>query len=122
MVISQVKNCRKTFESGSLLQILGRITTLRASLNTTEPQHGGFRVNLSQSGNNLVQAHSCGYMGNVSVCPVIIPHNSWFHPSSGSREERPLVLKSFRVFLPETNEIAHHPVPQSSRISAACAI
>ena len=64
---SQVKNCRKTFEIGSLLQILGRITILRVNLNTPEPQDGGSMVKHSQTGNILAQVHSCGYMGSVSV-------------------------------------------------------
>jgi hypothetical protein len=67
-----VKNCRKTFESGWLLQILGRITTSHANLNTPDPQHGGFTVKFSQSGNFLAQVPSCGYMGSVSGCTVIM--------------------------------------------------
>ena len=72
MIVFQVKNCRKTFEIGSLLQILGRITTLRVNLNTAEPQHGGYMVKRFQSGSTLAQVHSCGYMGNVSRYAVII--------------------------------------------------
>ena len=72
MIVSQVKICRKTFESGSLLQILGRITTLRANHNIAELQHGGYVVKRFQSGSILVQVHSCGYMGSVSGCAVII--------------------------------------------------
>ncbi len=71
-MVSQVKKWGKIFEIGFLLQILGRITTLHANLNTAEPEHGGFMVKLSQSGNGLAQVHSCGYMGSVSVCAVII--------------------------------------------------
>jgi len=71
MMVSQVKKWGKTFESGSLLQILGRITTLHANLNTPGPEDGGFLVKLSQCGNVLAQVHSCGYMGSVSVCAVI---------------------------------------------------
>jgi hypothetical protein len=92
MVVSQVKNCRKTFKGGSPLQILGRITTLRANLNTPEQQCGGFMVKLSQTGNILAQVHSCGYMGSVSVCVVIIfPTSHDLHLFSGRGEEHPLV-------------------------------
>ena len=72
MTLSQAKNCSKTSERGSLPQILGRIITLHANLNTAEPEDGGFMVKLFQSGNILAQVHFCGYMGCVSVCAVII--------------------------------------------------
>jgi hypothetical protein len=72
MLVSQVKNCKKTFESGSVLQVLGRITTLHVNLNTVEPRHGGYMVKRSQSGSILVQVPSCGYMGSVSACAAII--------------------------------------------------
>jgi hypothetical protein len=68
----QATNCSKKFGRGYLLQILGRITTLHAILNTPEPEDGGFMAKLSQSGNILAQVHFCGYMGSVSVCAVII--------------------------------------------------
>jgi hypothetical protein len=71
-MVSQVKNYNKTFKSGSLLQILGRTTTLHAILYTPEPEDGGLTVKLSHSGNIPVQVHSCGYMGSVSVGVVII--------------------------------------------------
>jgi hypothetical protein len=82
---SQVKNCSKTFKSGSPLQILGRTTTLHANLNTPEQQGGGFMVKISQTGNILAQVHSCGYMGSVSVCAVIIfPHLTIFTFAAGA--------------------------------------
>ena len=71
-MLPQARNCSKTFGSGSPLQTLGRITTLRASHNTSEPRHGGYMVKRSQSGNIPAQVHSCGYTGNVSVFAVIM--------------------------------------------------
>jgi hypothetical protein len=92
MMDSQVKKCGKTFGGGSLLQILGRITTLHAILNTPEPEDGGFMAKLTQSGNILAQVHSCGYMGSVSVCTVIIfLQLTIFNLCSGGGEEHPLV-------------------------------
>jgi len=71
-MVSQVKNCRKAFESGSALQILGRTTTSHANLSTAELQDGGFTVKFTQSGNILAQVHSCGYMETVRASAIII--------------------------------------------------
>jgi len=120
-MVSQVTKWGKTFESGSLLQILGRITTLHAILNTLEPEDGGFMVKLSQSGNILAQVHSCGYMGSVSVSAVIIfPQLTIFTFAAGAGKS---ILWYINIFMFSFRELisSHHPVPQSSRISAACA-
>ena len=86
------------------------------NLNTVELEHGGFVVKRSQSGNLLGQVLSYGYMGNVRVlCARTSLGTHDFLVRSGSREEYPLVHKSFRIFFPELN--MPHPVPQSSRIS-----
>jgi len=121
MTLSQAKNCSKTFERGSLLQILGRTTTLHGNLNTPEPEDGGFMVKLSQSGNILAQVHSCGCMGSVSVCAVIIfPKLTIFTFAAGAGKSIlwyiNLVMFSFRELMR-----CRHPVRPSSRISAACA-
>ena len=121
MIVSQVKNCRKTFESGSLLQILGRITTSHANLNTAELRDGGSVVRLSQSGKLLVQAHFCGYTGSVSVCALIILSTTYdCRIHSGGREEHPLVHHLFMFSLREL-KTCHHLVPRSSRIFATFA-
>jgi len=56
-----------------LLEFAGRITKLlHLLLNTEGRRDGGLVVKLSQSGNIPAQVRSCGYMGSVSVCAVII--------------------------------------------------
>src|SRR5712691_9025994 len=120
-MVLQVKKWGKTFEIGSLLQILGRITTLHAILNTAEPEHGGFMVKISQCGNSLAQVHSCGYMGCVSVCAVIISPQltiSTFAAGAGKS-----ILWYINIFMFSFRKLirCHHLVRQSSRISAACA-
>ena len=52
---SQVMNCDKAFESGSLHQIPGKTTTLLVNPSTAELRHGGFMAKLSQSGSTPVQ-------------------------------------------------------------------
>jgi hypothetical protein len=120
MVVSQVKNCRKTFESGCLLQILGRITTLRVNLNTAEPQYGGCMVKPSQSGRILAQVPSCGYMGNVSACAVIISPRLIIFAFSAGAGKSILWYNNLCVFSLWKLINRHHPVPQSFRMSAAC--
>src|SRR5712691_7790413 len=120
-MVSQAKKWGKTFEIGSLLQILGRITTLHAILNTPEPEHGGFMVKFSQSGNSLAQVHSCGYMGSVSVCAVIIfPQLTILTFTAGAGKS---ILWYINLFMFSFRKLisCHHPVRQSSRTSAACA-
>ena len=121
MMVSQVKKWGKTFEIGSLLQILGRITTLHASLNTAEPEDGGFMVKISQSGNSLAQVHSCGYMGSVSVCAVItFPQLTIFTFAAGAGKS---IIWYINLFMFSFRKLirCHHSVRQSSRISVACA-
>src|SRR5712691_6479495 len=48
------------------------------------------------------------------------PGTHHFHIRSWSREERPLVRKSFRIFFHQLNR-CYQPVPQSSTTSKACA-
>jgi len=120
-MVSQVKDCSETFEIGSLLLILGRTTTLHANLNTPELQHGGSVVKLSQTGNILAQVHSCGYMGSVSVCAVIIyPQLMVFTFAAGAGKSILWYINPF-MFSLRSLIWCRHPVPQSSRISAACA-
>ena len=121
MIVSQVKNCRKTFESGSLLQILGRITTPRADLNTVEPQHGGYMAKRSQSGSILARVHSCGYMGSVSDYTVIIFPRLIVSAISAGAGKSILWYNNLCVFSLRKLINYYHPVPQSFRISAACA-
>jgi len=98
-MVLQVKNCSETFEIGSLLLILGRITILHANLNTPEPQHGGSMVNPSQIGNILAQVHSCGYMGNVSASRSHRFRGTHdCHHGSWGWEEHPLVHQYFHAF------------------------
>src|SRR5260221_11885335 len=105
-MVSQVKKWGETFELGALLQILGRITTLHAILNTAELGDGGFMVKLTQSGNSLAQVHSCGYMGSVSVCAVIIfPQLTIFTFAAGSGKSILWYINLFMFFLPETNKV-----------------
>ena len=121
MISSQVKSCIKTFEIGSVLQILGRTTTLHVNLNTPEPQHGGSTVKLSQTGNFLAQVHSCGCMGSVSVCVVIIsPQTQDICHCSGSRKEHSLVQSSSRVFSPEANKVSSHSSSIIQDIRSMC--
>jgi hypothetical protein len=85
MTASQAKNCSKAFEVGSPLQILGKITTSHANLNIPELEPGGFMVKHSRNGNILAQVHSCGFMGSVSICAVIIsPQLMIFTLSAGA--------------------------------------
>ena len=121
MVVSQVKNCRKTFESGSLLQILGRITTLRANLNTAEQQHGGYTVKRSQSGSILAQVHSCGYMGSVSPYAVSISLRLIIFAILAGAGKSVLWYKNLCVFSLRKLISRHPSVLQSFRMSAACA-
>src|SRR5260221_9412897 len=112
MTLSQAKNCSKTFEVGSLLQILGKITTLHANLNIPELEHGGFVGKLSHSGNTLAQVHSCGCMGNVSICAVIIsPPLIIFAFAAGAGKSILWYVNLFHVFHPETHKV---PSPSSS--------
>src|SRR5260221_4617906 len=112
MMLSQAKNCSKTFERGSLLQILGKITTLHANLNIPELEHGGFMVKLSHSGNTLAQVHSCGCMGNVSICAVIIsPQLKIFTFAAGAGKSILWYVHIFHIFHPETHKV---PSPSSS--------
>src|SRR5260221_6135671 len=114
MMLSQAKNCSKKFEVGSLLQILGKITTLHANLNILELEHGGFMVKLSHSGNTLAQVHSCGYMGSVSICAAIIsPQLMIFAFSAGAGKSILWYVNLFHVFHPETHKV---PSPSSSII------
>src|SRR5712691_589036 len=120
-MVSQAKKWGKTFEIGSLLQILGRITTLHAILNTAEPEHGGFMVKISQCGNSLAQVRSCGYMGSVSVCAVIIfPQLTTSTFAAGAGKS---ILWYINLFMFSFRKLirCHHPVRQASRTSAACA-
>ena len=118
---SQVKKCGKTFGGGSLLQILGRITTLHAILNTPGPEDGGFMAKISQSGNSLAQVRSCGYMGTVSVCTVIIfPQLTIFTFTAGAGKSILWYINLFMFFVRKLTR-CHHPVPRSSKTSAACA-
>ena len=55
------------FDIGSLRQIHGKITTLRASHTLAEPPHGLFKVALLLNGNRPVQVRCYGFMENVSV-------------------------------------------------------
>ena len=117
---SQVKSCIKTSEGGSLLQILGRTTTLLANLNTPEPQHGGFMVKLSRTGNIPARVHSYGYMGSVSVCAVIISPQLMIFTFAAGAGKSILWYNNLSKFIhPETNR-CHNTVPQSSRIFAPC--
>jgi hypothetical protein len=121
MTLSQAKNYRETFEGGSLLQILGRTTTLHANLNTAEPEDGGFMVKLSQSGNIPAQVHSCGCMGSVSVRAVIIlPQLTMFTFAAGAGKS---ILWYIHIFMFSFRKLirCHRAVRQLSRISAACA-
>src|SRR5712691_3592940 len=120
-MVSQAKKWGKTFGCGSLLQILGRTTTLHANLNTAEPEDGGFVVKRSQSGNIPAQVHSCGCMGSVSVCAVIIfPQLTIFTFAAGAGKS---ILWYIHIFTFSFRKLirCHRPVRQSSRISAACA-
>ena len=122
MLVSQVKNCSNTFKGGSPLQILGRITTLHANLNTPEQQCGGFMVKLSQTGNILAQVHSCGYMGSVSVYVVIIfPHLTFLTFAAGAGKS---IIWYINIFMLSLQNLisGHHPARQLSKISAACVI
>jgi hypothetical protein len=112
MAVSQVKNCSKTFKGGSPPQILGRITTLRANLNTPEQQGGGFMVKPSQTGNILARVHSCGYTESVSVCVVIIfPHLMIFAFAAGAGKS---ILWYIDIFMFSLQKLisGHHPVPR----------
>src|SRR5260221_9724288 len=112
MIALQAKNCRKTFERGSLLQILGKITTLHANLNILELGHGGFVGKLSHSGNTLAQVHSCGYMGSVSICAAIIsPQLMIFAFAAGAGKSILWYVNIFHIFHPETHKV---PSPSSS--------
>jgi hypothetical protein len=69
---SHVMNCGKTSEIGSLPLTRGKITTSLVNLNIAELHHGGSMAQLSRGGSILVQAHSYGYMGNVSIFTLVL--------------------------------------------------
>jgi len=73
-------------------------------------------VKLSQSGKILAQVHSCGYMGSVSVCAVIIsPQLITFNLAAGAGKSILWYIhQHFRVFPPETNKVPTVPSPSSS--------
>jgi len=121
MIFPQVKNCRKTFEIGSLLLIPGRTTTLHVSLNMPEPQHGGSMAKLSQTGNILAQVPSCGYMQSVSVCPVIIfPQLMIFVVAAGAGKSIIWYINIFMFFPPETNKVPSHSSSIIQDIRSMC--
>ena len=57
----------ETFDTGSHLQTLGKITTSHVNLVIAEPEYVGLKVTLIRNGSLLILAPSYGFMENVSV-------------------------------------------------------
>jgi hypothetical protein len=104
--ISEATRCSKTFTSGSLPQIRGRITTSLVNLSMPEQQHGGFMVKRSNNGSFQIQVRLYGFMGNVRVLrfnPFPVTHKPCF--CSGSGKKRAFV-RSPLLLSPETNRMS----------------